>query len=187
MLNQHLVFEPGAGGLTGEECDEVRSIVARLRSSAKPGGVGGGAVRREVRRAQVAWVNMADDTAWLFSRVFSLAHAANVASGWNFELIGPNPSLQLSVYEDAELGTFDWHADIGEEQASFRKVSVVIEIESAQEGGVLQFHPGQSVRSVRSGPGTAVVFPSYLSHRLSPVTEGRRVSLVAWVCGPQFR
>ena len=31
--------------------------------------------------------------------------------------------------------------------------------------------------------GSAVVFPSYQLHRVSPVTEGRRVSLVGWVMG----
>jgi len=31
-----------------------------------------------------------------------------------------------------------------------------------------------------------LIFPSYLWHRVTPVTKGIRKSLVAWVIGPQF-
>lgn len=35
--------------------------------------------------------------------------------------------------------------------------------------------------------GDAVVFPSYLRHRVTPVTRGVRVALVGWFTGPPFR
>ena len=35
--------------------------------------------------------------------------------------------------------------------------------------------------------GTLVAFPSYVMHRVTPVTSGTRKSLVAWVAGPKFR
>jgi PKHD-type hydroxylase len=35
--------------------------------------------------------------------------------------------------------------------------------------------------------GTLVAFPSYLLHRVTPITSGTRKSLVAWVSGPVFR
>jgi len=35
--------------------------------------------------------------------------------------------------------------------------------------------------------GSAVLFPSYLLHRVSPVKQGFRESLVTWVTGPPFR
>jgi PKHD-type hydroxylase len=34
--------------------------------------------------------------------------------------------------------------------------------------------------------GTAVIFPSHLYHRVTPVTAGTRRSLVAWFVGPPF-
>ena len=35
--------------------------------------------------------------------------------------------------------------------------------------------------------GTIIVFPSYLRHRVLPVTSGVRKSLVAWFYGPKWR
>ena len=35
--------------------------------------------------------------------------------------------------------------------------------------------------------GTAIIFPSFMAHRVAPVTVGERRSLVAWACGPTFR
>ena len=36
-------------------------------------------------------------------------------------------------------------------------------------------------------PGHVVIFPSWISHRVQPVTSGTRYSLVAWMNGPEFR
>ncbi|MFD0388339.1 2OG-Fe(II) oxygenase [Tistrella bauzanensis] len=34
--------------------------------------------------------------------------------------------------------------------------------------------------------GTAIAFPSYVVHEVTPVTQGQRYSLVAWIHGPGF-
>ena len=35
--------------------------------------------------------------------------------------------------------------------------------------------------------GTLIAFPSFLEHRVTPVTRGERFSLVAWMDGPPYR
>ena len=35
--------------------------------------------------------------------------------------------------------------------------------------------------------GSIIVFPSYIWHRVLPITSGTRYSLVAWVCGKPFK
>ena len=35
--------------------------------------------------------------------------------------------------------------------------------------------------------GTVVAFPSFLYHRVTPVTSGLRKALVAWIAGPRLR
>lgn len=35
--------------------------------------------------------------------------------------------------------------------------------------------------------GSIVIFPSFVTHKVSPVTEGIRYSLVGWVHGPPFQ
>ena len=34
--------------------------------------------------------------------------------------------------------------------------------------------------------GSIIVFPSFINHRVAPVTKGTRYSLVAWFVGPPF-
>ena len=35
--------------------------------------------------------------------------------------------------------------------------------------------------------GTIVVFPSFVQHRVTPITKGVRQSIVGWVSGPPYR
>ena len=35
--------------------------------------------------------------------------------------------------------------------------------------------------------GSVIVFPSFVWHRVTPVTKGTRYSLVLWTCGQPFR
>jgi len=35
--------------------------------------------------------------------------------------------------------------------------------------------------------GTALIFPSFIVHKVNPVTKGTRHSLVAWIEGPKWR
>jgi PKHD-type hydroxylase len=39
---------------------------------------------------------------------------------------------------------------------------------------------------LRLAQGTTIIFPSYLMHRVNPVTRGNRFTLVSWVHGPSF-
>ena len=54
----------------------------------------------------------------------------------------------------------------------------------SNEGGYFEFFGKEKVNSKR---GTVIVFPSYKLHRVKPVTEGTRYSLVTWFCGESFR
>ncbi len=57
---------------------------------------------------------------------------------------------------------------------------------AAYQGGDLEF-PWPAVLAGQRELGSILVFPSYLAHRVTPVTAGVRRSLVAWACGPSFR
>ena len=43
--------------------------------------------------------------------------------------------------------------------------------------------PRESLRK----KGTVLVFPSFMRHKVEPVTKGIRKSLVAWIEGPHWR
>jgi PKHD-type hydroxylase len=60
---------------------------------------------------------------------------------------------------------------------------------SEYKGGKFQFNEGteKAALDVPQVKGRMILFPSFMIHRVTPVTKGIRKSLVAWVLGPKFR
>ena len=95
--------------------------------------------------------------------------------------------IQYSEYDAKYKGHFDWHIDIGEDGSNHfyeRKLSMSIQLSDYSEykGGNLE------IRNVELGmeskqKGTMIVFPSTKLHRVTPVTDGTRKALVAWIEG----
>jgi PKHD-type hydroxylase len=82
---------------------------------------------------------------------------------------------------DQALGrNFDTHT---------RKLSVVVALNDGFEGGQFQINTNgeHNPETIPLPKGRLVVFPSYILHRVTPVTKGVRHSLVVWVVGPKFR
>ena len=106
---------------------------------------------------------------------------------WDFDIWGYHDSLQYTVY-NGDGGHYDWHADLGP-GLSNRKLSVVLQLSEGTDydGGELQINPGGSILSVPKQLGLLCFFPSFLLHRVTPVTSGKRISLVTWLCGANLR
>jgi len=51
------------------------------------------------------------------------------------------------------------------------------------DGGDLEVSLGTNDKRVARTKGTVIMFPSYMRHRVLPVTRGTRYSLVAWLGG----
>ena len=109
-----------------------------------------------------------------------------INQAFQFELLGFADALQYTQYGPGHK--FDWHVDIGAGQASNRKLSITVQLsdEAAYEGGALQFISAPDMAMPRQR-GTAILFPSYLAHRVNDVTQGLRCSLVGWAAGVPFR
>jgi PKHD-type hydroxylase len=100
-------------------------------------------------------------------------------------LSGFQEPLQIAEYESG--GHYDWHVDIGADITSGRKISASVQLSDGNgyEGGELEFLNVDSMDFPRS-LGSVIIFPSYLPHRVKPVTRGIRRSLVVWVHGNPF-
>ena len=80
-----------------------------------------------------------------------------------------------------------------------RKLSVSVQLSHGTdyEGGDMEFTDLPSDQShkelnIWTNPefrkkGTVIVFPSFIRHRVTPVTKGTRYSAVAWINGPPLR
>jgi PKHD-type hydroxylase len=55
------------------------------------------------------------------------------------------------------------------------------------QGGDFEIMRGRDIEQLPKGKGTVLIFPSYLLHRVTPVTSGVRKSLVLWLGGASFK
>jgi len=80
--------------------------------------------------------------------------------------------------------------DIGFNDLSQRKVSITVQLSdnTEYEGGNLQLWPGGNYPlEAPRGKGNVVIFPSFMMHRIAPVTRGTRKSFVLWLGGGHYR
>ena len=87
-------------------------------------------------------------------------------------------------------GFYEWHMDndvLGKHQPPVRKISMTLLLSdpSTFEGGELEFM--QNGKAAKLKQGQAIFFTSWLQHRVKPVTQGERKSLVMWFGGPSFK
>ena len=59
--------------------------------------------------------------------------------------------------------------------------------EEKYDGGDLYLFNHKEVKVENFEPGSAVVFPSFLNHRVSEILKGSRNTLAIWMWGPKFR
>jgi PKHD-type hydroxylase len=167
--------------------DEVQKIIEIGSVSLIPATVDSNDTATDFRRSAVSWLKHTPDTAWIYEK---LARIANNLNGqfYRFDLWGFCEDLQFTVYEDTYSGCYDFHRDLIND-SSPRKLSIVVQLTdpSEYEGGDLQVYTSGEPSSVDKALGKVVAFPSFVMHRVTPVTKGVRRSLVVWVAGPAFR
>ena len=136
-----------------------------------------------IRRSTVRFLYPGADNDWLFARLDHAVVRLNAA--YDFELQGFFEGVQVASY--GEGGHYGWHMDIGPDVFSTRKLSLSLQLspEADYDGGELEFLVGGDVATRTQG--SLIAFPSFLVHRVRPVTRGTRWSLVSWVAGPAFR
>jgi PKHD-type hydroxylase len=102
-----------------------------------------------------------------------------------------NAEIQFTEYHATEGGKYDWHHDVdwNNNNGFDRKLSLTVQLSSPSDydGGNFEFNEVEQLPKNSKELGTVVVFPSYLQHRVTPVTQGVRRSLVAWFQGPAWR
>jgi PKHD-type hydroxylase len=180
-INAHvsspLVF---TGIFSAEECQRIMGLSGHRRQRAgtmmyaKP----------NIRKSTIAWIDMREDSRWLYEKVWNTFQAVN--RWFNFDLLGLVDEIQFARYGVGD--GFGWHLDAGGGQTSTRKLSMSVQLCDDHEyaGGDLELCACPQL-DPRRRRGTIIVFPSFLAHRVSPITSGSRCSLVAWAHGPVFK
>jgi len=172
-------------------CEEIISMALQISPQTATVGFSDVQVNTSTRRSRVRWITPRENRD-LVEEVDNLVHVVNNdAFGVDiFKLL----TLQFTEYNAEDAGHYDWHNDVnwGGNRQTHRKLSVVIQLTDPDKykGGVFEMKPlflAPPPEDKLKKQGTALIFPSFIEHRVTPVTEGTRYSLVAWMEGPKWR
>ena len=139
---------------------------------------------------------------WLFGKILgAILEFNNCKDGYGFQIAGLAEPPNMMRYHAPDLdksgkpGKYDWHVDLGPGPVpSMRKLSYSILLNPGEyEGGEFVSKVGRKdvifedqQKLPEELPGTMILFPSYILHRISEVTKGTRYSMVGWAHGNSF-
>jgi len=111
-------------------------------------------------------------------------------NGNHFGFDGMQITEMAQYTEYPEGGFYDWHVDNDvnmQNEPPVRKISMtcLLSPEHEFEGGDLQLIKEDKVAKIKQGH--AIFFASFIRHRVAPVTQGNRKSLVMWFGGTPFK
>jgi PKHD-type hydroxylase len=194
-------------------CDDIIKYgLSQSETMARTGGYGDRELTKDEirdmkrkRNSDLVWLN----DPWIYKELYPYVHKANTDAGWNFEW-DCSESCQFTKYKLNQY--YDWHCDSWEEpynkkdpndpqQGKIRKLSMTCQLTdgSEYEGGELEFdfrnydpHMRDELKHLVQckeilPKGSIIIFPSFVWHRVKPVTKGARYSLVVWNLGYPFK
>ena len=150
------------------------------------------------RKSDIVWMS---DT-WIYKEIQPYIHDANQRAEWNHEW-NFSQACQFTEYKKGQY--YDWHCDSdilpydepddSDQHKKIRKLSMTLSLTDPKDykGGDLEFDfrstdtgsQPQICKEVRP-KGSIIVFPSFVWHRVKPVTKGIRHSLVCWNVGQPY-
>jgi len=149
------------------------------------------------RNSDLVWLN----ENWIYKELHPYIHQANRLAGWNFQW-DTSEAIQFTKYKLNQY--YDWHCDSWDKpdrNNKIRKLSMTCQLTDGSEyqGGELEFdfrnydppmrdeskHLKQAKEILPKG--SIIVFPSFVWHRVKPVTKGVRYSMVMWNLGYPFK
>jgi len=176
------------GGFTEQELNWLQQQAKNAKTKARVGGDPDEEKLNKIRRSNVDWLYKNNETAWLFEKLSHIVSSLNTQF-YKYDLTGFGEGLQLTDYQSTNEGMYNWHQDYGSEGGPSRKLSLTLQLTdpSEYEGGNLQIMTYGQPINVHKQRGLVTLFPSFTVHQVTPVTQGSRQSLVAWITGPEFR
>jgi PKHD-type hydroxylase len=178
-------------GFSDDELAKIYRDVASLPFREAATGESNENTDKTIRSSSIKWVPQSQEWAWLYDKMMNMIIEANNAI-WNFDLHTALDSIQYTEYYDVEGGHYGWHQDIGPGHLSTRKISITVQLSDTDdyEGGDLEYFRGGDINNTEKAPrgkGVVFIFPSYMMHRVTPITKGTRRSFVIWVGGSHYK
>lgn len=174
-------------GFSEEELDKLIAYCDSLPK--QKGTIDEDATKLQVRNSDVAWIGINNESQWIYDRLAYIARQLN-GQFYKFDIQGFNEDFQYTVYQGSDAGHYTWHQDYNTNNHSApRKLSLVLQLSdpSEYEGGDLEIMFSPEPTKIKKEKGFIAMFPSFMLHRVTPVTSGIRKTLVVWICGNSFK
>ena len=173
---------------TPEQCQMVIDAGRRQRPQKAQVGMNKpkGGVDTNKRITTISWIPFKEMQP-MYDQINEFIQKAN-RNHFGFGDIQITEQAQFTEYPKG--GFYDWHMDTDvtmQHEPPVRKISMTLLLspENQFEGGDLELMaPGKRVKLKQ---GHAIIFASFLNHRVAPVTKGVRQSLVMWFGGKPFK
>ena len=174
---------------TPQQCQMVINKGMSLKKEEAAVGMGnpkGSGIDPDKRITTISWIPFKD----MPEMYRDIENTMLKANGNHFGFDGMRLTEVAQFTHYLEGGFYDWHMDndvVGKYEPPVRKISMTLLLSdpSTFEGGELEFM--QNGKKAKLKQGQAIFFASWLQHRVKPVTQGERKSLVMWFGGPSFK
>ena len=173
---------------TPDQCREIIEAGRRQKPQTAQIGMGkpGGGTDTRKRVTTISWIPF-KEMSHMYEDLNNFIQKAN-RNHFGFGDIRITEQAQFTEYPVG--GFYDWHMDCDVNMAHeppVRKISmtVLLNHESEFEGGHLEVGNTGKIKHLKQG--NALVFASFIHHRVQPVIKGVRQSLVVWFGGEPFK
>jgi PKHD-type hydroxylase len=173
---------------TDEECNAILKMLqdAYPDSASVGGTLENSKIARSIRSAKIYSLDIDAENKWIYEKVASIVSFANKYH-FDYDISGITHEIQLIEYsaDDEVKGHYDWHVDSGNGEPSTRKISLTAQLSDPRDYDgcelVINNH-GTEVAGTKER-GSIHLFPSYMTHKVTPITKGTRYALVIWIHG----
>ena len=173
---------------TPDQCRQIIDAGRRLPPQKAQVGMGkpGGGTDTKKRVTTISWIPFKEMDP-MYNQVNQFIQQTNL-NHFGFGDIQITEQAQFTEYPVG--GFYDWHMDCDVNMAHeppVRKISMTVLLNDPLEfeGGDLELMSPGKFKKLKQGH--AIIFASFLNHRVAPVTRGVRQSLVMWFGGTPFR
>jgi predicted 2-oxoglutarate/Fe(II)-dependent dioxygenase YbiX len=159
--------------LTKEECnfllEKYKNELNLLKAT-----VGKDVVVLNKRKSSVGFIDKIDE---LDEKLINILKKSILVKGFEVTKLG---KYQFTEYKEGDF--YEWHTDGDETLYSDRYCSIVIQLNDEYKNGELEMITSNNeLLVIEKGIGNLAIFLSSKKHRVTPITNGVRYTLVNWV------
>jgi PKHD-type hydroxylase len=172
---------------SAEECQQIIALGTKLETY-QAEITKNTSIELEIRKNKVGFFNSSDkDNTWIYQRITDATTNIN-RQFFNYDL-DYIELLQFTVYDQLNDHYIAHMDSIMPLSVHNRKLSFSLQLSAADayQGCDLEIFRNGEYQPATRTQGSMIFFPSFILHKVTPLTRGKRHSLVGWVCGPNFK